>query len=72
MTIEVKNKLASEFDMPGADRFLRPSHDRRLLRRFEVEVFGAQCQDDAYISQVSDSHDVSGAIAHARLLPFGC
>ena len=33
----------TEFDVSAADRVLRPSHDRRFARRFEVEAFGAQC-----------------------------
>ena len=33
-------------------------------------AFGAQCQDDTGAGQVSDSHDVSGVVTHARLLPF--
>ena len=58
----------AEFDVSASNWFLRPSHDRRLLCGFEVEAFGAQCQDDRGVCQVFDSHSVSGAIARSRFL----
>lgn len=48
----------AEFDVSRANHLLGPSHNRRFARRFEVEAFGAQCQDDAGVGQVSDSHCV--------------
>ena len=57
---------STEFDVSRTYHLLRSSHDCRLLRGFEVEAFGAQCQDDACVGQISDSHDVPGTIARPR------
>ena len=42
-----------EFDVSAANLVLRPSHDRRLTRRFKVETLSAQCQDDTGAGKVS-------------------
>ena len=46
----------TEFDVSHTHLILRPSHDGRVVGRFEVWTLGTQCQDDTGAGQVSDSH----------------
>ena len=50
-------------DKSSLSVFLSLGHDYRLLRRFEVEAFGPQCQNDIYAGQVPHSHCVLRTVA---------